>query len=69
MSARRARLTFEHALVALAVVGHAPVQHQGGLARLAHAGGVRIAEIEHAADRGVDLLEFGDVLEQRARAR
>src|SRR3546814_16918978 len=46
----------------------APVQDQGRLARLADARLGGVADVEHTADGRVDLFEFRDAGQQRARA-
>src|SRR3546814_9448875 len=58
----------ERLLVALAVLRLAPVQDQGRLARLADARLGGVADVEHTADGRVDLFEFRDAGQQRARA-
>lgn len=59
----RAGSALERFLIALARLGFAPIEHQGGFAYFADAGLGRIADIEHAADGGIDLLELGNLPE------
>jgi hypothetical protein len=63
----RADVALEFLLRAGPVVGHAPVEHQGRLARFADAGLGRVADVDRAADRGVHMLEFGDAGQLGAR--
>ena len=52
--------TRQFAFVHIAVAGLAPVQNNRGLARLAHTGLARIADVDDAAGHGEHLLQLGD---------